>query len=144
MREVVDAIRHALRDDSVIEAIVGRDKDNEVKVYQGLAKSNVEAPYIVWNLIPGNQPTGAYGDDYAFQEILVQITSWGRNPHECWQLADITEEAVVKASYDVDPWTVAKVRRVNFPQELPDRDTNLTQVPVQYRFLLGREAPSVP
>lgn len=138
MKQIVDAIRHALRDDPIIEVAVGMDTDGEVKVYQALAKTNVEAPYIVLTYVPGVMPDGVYGDDYVIQNVMLQATAWGRNASEAWQITEVIQEAFEKADYAVEPWALMRAARASFPREMPDRDTNMVQVNTDYVFLFSR------
>ena len=138
MKQIVDAIRRALRDDPIIVATVGLDKDGETKVYQGLGKTNVEAPYIVLAVIPGVAPDGVYGDDYVVQNVMLQATAWGRNANEAWQVAEVIQDAFEHSDYSVEPWELMRVRRGSFPREMTDRDTNMIQVNTDYVFRFSR------
>lgn len=138
MKQIVDSIRRALRLDPKIMALVGLDTDQEVKVYQGIGKSNVSAPYIVLAIIPGIAPEGVYGDDYVLQDVMVRIAAWGRQSNEAWQLAEFIQEAFENADYSVEPWEMMRVHRTSFPREMADRDTNLVQVNTDYIFRLSR------
>lgn len=134
----MDSIRRALRDDAILGSLLGRDQDGEPKVYQGIAKTDVTAPYIVMTVVPGISPEGVYGDDYAIQNVMVQVTAWGRNPGEAWQLAEMIPDAFEEADYATEPWEVARVTRASFPRELTDRDTSLIQVSADYGFMFTR------
>jgi hypothetical protein len=138
MIDLMGAIRRALRDDPLIKAVVGQDADTEVKVYSSVGKPDVQAPYIVFGLIPGPGPIGTYGRPDAWEPFTIQTTSWGRTPQEAWSVADILDDAIVSADYVFEPGYLARVARVSTPEELPDRDTNLRQVVVQYEFKVGR------
>ena len=138
MKQIIDSIRRALRTDAKIEALVGLDGDSEVKAYQGVAKSNVDAPYIVWSVGAGVDSPPVYGDSYVLQDVMIRTSSWGRNPSEAWQIAEFIQEAFELADYAVDPWEKMFVRRVSFPVELPDRDTNLVQVAADYILRFSR------
>lgn len=138
MKQIIDAIRRALRTDAKIEALVGLDSDAEVKAYQGHAKSNVEAPYIVWTVMSGIDSPPVYGDPHVIQDVVLRVASWGRQSSEAWQLAEFVQEAFEEADYATDPWEKMYVRRVSFPQELPDQDTNLVQVTADYGLRFSR------
>jgi hypothetical protein len=56
---------------------------------------------------------------------------------EAWSLADITDDAVKRGDYGFEPYTLMQVLRVAMPIELPDRDTGLAYVTVQYQFALS-------
>lgn len=140
MKLIVEGIRRVLRRDTLVFALVGVDDDGEVKIYQGIGKSNVAAPYIVMNVVPGDVPVSTYGEDYAIEILTAQLTAWGRNSKEAWQLADAIQEAVRLGSYDVGEYELMRAKRVTFPNELPDRDTLLVQVPSQYEFQFGKGA----
>ena len=140
MKEVVESIRRVLRRDALIFSLIGVDPDGEVRIYQGVAKSDATPPYIIMNVVPGDSPIGVYGDDYAIEVLTVQLTAWGRHSKEAWQLADAIQDAVSLGDYEADPWGFMKARRVTFPNELPDRDTALVQIPAQYEFKFGKEA----
>jgi hypothetical protein len=138
VKEIVESIRRVVRNDPLVFSLIGADADEEVKVYQGIAKSNVEAPFIVMNVVPGDIPVPAYGEDYAIEVLTIQFTAWGRNSKEAWQLAEAIQEAVADGQYDAGLWDFMKGRRVIFPQELPDRDTALVQVPASYEFAFSK------
>jgi hypothetical protein len=77
---------------------------------------------------------------YAIETFTLQLTAWGRDSKEAWQLADTIQDAVNIGQYDAGIWNFMKGKRITFPQELPDRDTGLVQVPVIYEFQFGKEA----
>jgi hypothetical protein len=138
MKQIIDSIRQALRADPKIQAMVGLDDDYEVKAYEGIAKSNVDAPYVAWSVIPGVDSPPVYGDSYVIQDVMLRASSWGRNSKEAWQLAEFVQEAFELADYATDPWHKMFIRRSAFPQELPDRDTNLVQVSTDYWLRFSR------
>lgn len=138
MKAIMDSIRRALRDDAILDSLLGRDQDGEPKVYQGIVKTDVDAPYIVMTVVTGIAPEGVYGDDYSIQNVLVQVTAWGRNPSEAWQLAEMIPDAFDNADYAAEPWELARASRVSFPRELTDRDTSLIQVNADYAFMFTR------
>jgi hypothetical protein len=138
MKEVIESIRRVLRKDSLVSLLVGVDADAEVKIYQGIAKLDSVAPYIVMNVVPGDRPLSVYGESHAVEILTVQITAWGRNSKEAWQLADAIQDAVEIGEYDAGLWDFMKGKRSAFPGELPDRDTALVQIPTQYEFQFGR------
>lgn len=140
MKDVIESIRRVLRNDSLIFSIVGEDVDGEIKVYQAIAKQDSDAPYIVMAPAPGAAPISAYGEMYAIETFTLQLTPWGRNSKEAWQLSDAIQDAVEVGQYDAGAWSFMKGKRITFPQELPDRDTGLVQVPVIYEFQFGKEA----
>jgi hypothetical protein len=140
MKDIIESIRRVLRKDPLIVGLVGIDSDGETKVYQAAAKQDSEAPYIVIAPAPGAAPISAYGEMYAIETFTLQLTAWGRNSKEAWQLADSIQDAVSIGEYDAGIWNFMKGKRITFPQELPDRDTALVQVPVIYEFQFGKEA----
>lgn len=137
MKSFVDSLRHLLRADPEIVARVGTDDDDEIKVYQGVGKTDVDAPYIVFGIIDGTSvPT--FGQDHTVQEVNFQVTAWGRTSSEAWNLAEVIDDALEVGDWDVVPYEPISLRRIQFPQELPDRDTQLRQVPIQYRFVMAK------
>lgn len=130
-------IRHALRADPILEAVVGRDQDGEVKVYSPDAKSNIEFPYITFSIFAPTEPIRVYGDDEAITPFRIALTSWARDSSEAWQLADVADDAVKRADYSFEPYSLMQVLRVAMPQELTD-PTGLTYLVVQYQYNLGR------
>ena len=140
MKDIIESIRRVLRKDPLILSLVGVDADGETKVYQAMAKQDSDAPYIVMAPAPGAAPISAYGETYAIETFTLQLTPWGRNSKEAWQLAEAIQDAIDAGSYDSGIWVFMKGKRITFPQELPDRDTALVQVPVIYEFQFGKEA----
>lgn len=139
MKEIIESIRRVLRRDALVSLLVGIDADGEIKIYQGIAKLNSEAPYVVLNVVPGDRPISVYGDGHAVEILTVQITAWGRNSKEAWQLAEAIQDAVeIDEEYDAGMWDFMKGKRSTFPGELPDRDTALVQIPASYEFQFGR------
>jgi Protein of unknown function (DUF3168) len=138
MKDIIESIRRMLRKDSLVFAMVGADADGEVKIYQAIAKMDSIAPYIVMNIVPGDTPISAYGEDYAIEVLTVQLTAWGRNSKEAWQLADAIQDAVKIGQYDAGLYDFMKGKRITFPGELPDRDTALVQVPASYEFQFSK------
>jgi Protein of unknown function (DUF3168) len=140
MKDIIESIRRVLRKDPLIYSLVGADADEEIKVYQAVAKQDSVAPYVVMAPAPGAAPISVYGEMYAVETFTLQLTAWGRNSKEAWQLADAIQDAVAISDYDAGMWVFMKGKRITFPQELPDRDTALVQVPVIYEFQFGKEA----
>jgi hypothetical protein len=140
MNDIVGSIRRVLRRDPLVSSLVGSDADNEIKVYQAIAKQDSVAPYVVMAPAPGAAPISVYGEMYAVETFTLQLTAWGRDSKEAWQLASAIEDAVSLGAYDAGVWLFMKGKRITFPQELPDRDTALVQVPVIYEFQFGKEA----
>lgn len=138
MINLVDPIRRALRSDAIIAAMIGKDENNEIKVYTTIAKTNAQAPYVVVQIVPASGPEGAYGNLNVWEPFQIQVTSWGRSPQEAWSLADVVDNAMILADYSFEPAELALVRRQSTPVELNDRDTNLRQVIVRYELKLGR------
>lgn len=140
MNDIIGSVRRVLRKDPLVSSLVGADADEEIKVYQAIAKQDVAAPYVVMIPAPGAAPISTYGEEYAIETFTVQLTAWGRNSKEAWQLSDAIQDAVSIGSYDAGTWYFMKGKRITFPQELADRDTALVQVPAIYEFQFGKEA----
>lgn len=136
MRVVAESIRRVLRADVGVVDLVGIDAAGEVKVYDEIAKTNTEPPFIVWAIAPGGDSPGTYGQPYSIQFINIQVTGWQKELKLAWQLCDAAEEALEKGDYDAGDWEFMQVRRLGFAQPLPDRDTNWFQValPLQLQF----------
>jgi hypothetical protein len=117
---------------------VGRDKDDEVKVYVTLAKANVTAPYLTFAIVPIGGPTAVYGDTEVLEDFEVAVASWGRDSLEAWNIADVADDALKRGDYSFEPYELIGINRTTTPHELPDRDTDLRQVVVRYRFMIGR------
>lgn len=138
MRNLVQPIRHALRADPILEAMVGQDAQGEVKVYTPIGKSNIVAPYIAFVMVPVAGPVSVYGDDEVMEPFQVAFTSWGRDSNEAWAVADVMDDAIKRGDYDYAPYELIQVLRISTPDEMPDRDTDMRQVMVRYQFVLGR------
>jgi len=138
MKQIIDSIRRALRSDPKIESLCGLDEDGETKAYQAMAKTNVSAPYVIWSILSGIDSPPVYGDGYVIQDLMVATSAWGRNSTEAWQLAEFIQEAFEEADYAAEPWGMMFNRRISFPRELPDRDTNLVQVTADYWLRFSR------
>jgi hypothetical protein len=138
MIDLVSPLRRAIRHDPIVDSVVGRDQDGEVKVYATLAKQDVTAPYATLAIVPTEGPTGVYGDDYVWENFDVQVSSWGNDQRTAWQVADVMDDAMLRADYELEPYTLAKIMRSSTAQELTDRDTNMRQVIVLYTIKLGR------
>lgn len=139
MINFIKPIRHALRGDPIVQAVVGNDDDGETKVYASVAKKDVKAPYIVIQIPQiGGGPIPVYGDGEVLEGFRVVLTSWGRTADEAWQVADVADDALKRGDYSYEPYELIQLMRVSSPQELPDRDTPLRQVIVQYQLALGR------
>lgn len=131
-------IRHALRADPILEAVVGRDANDEVKVYTPLAKTNVTAPYVTFSMVPVAGPVSVYGDDEVLEPFQIAVTGWGRDSMEAWSIADVVDDAIKAGDYSYEPYELIQILRISTPEEMPDRDTDLRQVMVRYQFVLGR------
>lgn len=129
---------HVLRQDPIVQAMVGVDGLGNVKVFEAVAPTNTKPPYVVLNQIPTLADDGVYGDDYVMMTTEFLVTSWARSPAEARSLADACHDGLLKGHWLVDPWTLMKVRRLSVPVLGPDRDTDLLQVQVRYRAMFGR------
>jgi hypothetical protein len=138
MRNYPREIRHALRADPILAAVLGEDKDGEVKVYTPLVKTGVEAPYLTFQIVPTFAPISAYGDHEVIEAFQISVTSWSSTNMEAWSLADITDDALKRADYDFDPYRLMHVLRTSTPFDLVDRESKLFYLAVQYQFALGR------
>lgn len=131
-------IRHALRADPILSAVVGTDDDNEVKIYNVKGKENIAAPFITLQILVLQDPLRVYGDDETVQSFRVAVGSWGRDSIEAWQVADVADDAIKQADYSFEPYTLMQVLRIQMPVELQDRDTGEYYLTTQYQFNLGR------
>jgi len=131
-------IRHGLRTDTILQAVVGEDDDGEIKVYSPLAKSNAVAPYVTLQMNITVGPIDAYGQEEAVEAFRLTVSSWGRDTNEGWQVADVADDAIKRADYSFEPAHLIFVRRATTPHDLIDRDTGLAYVVVQYDFAIGR------
>lgn len=141
MNEVRRAVEYIYEMDPLIEAYVGRDSDGEVKFYNLVAKSNVEPPFAVWQIIDGPISEGHFGDLHAIEPVDVQVTCWGRNANEAWALfGTAINPAFEDAQVDVEltPYKLMHVRRVGGPNENMEPETRWVSVPSVYRFAIGR------
>lgn len=132
MKEIFDTIRNELRSDVGIHDLVGLDVDNEVKVYESKAKSNISAPYIVYQVLPGGAVDRAYGDEEAMHQVNLLITAWTSELKLSWQLIDTVMQAMKSCNFEAPPWSVMYCLRVGPPQPGEDRDTAMYQVAVPY------------
>jgi len=132
------AIRGALVDDPMVLAVVGLDRFGNMKVYEGKGLKDEDPPYIVWQMIPGEVPQGTYGDVDSIQEKNFQVTAWGRDNEEAWQLWYIIEQALKDTEFVTDPWNVIFLRKMGDEASLPDQGTNWFQVPGTWRASLVR------
>ena len=136
---LMNPIRQVMREDPILQTVVGYDQDGEVKVYTSVGKSDAEAPWVVLTMLSSTGPTGTYGDDYVWEPFQMQVSSWGSSERHAWQVADVVDDAILKApSWSFEPYYLAKVMRSSTPMPLPDRDTNLVQILVLYTFMIGR------
>ncbi len=138
MMDLTSPIRRGLRGDIVLLEVLGKDADNEVKVYDDPAKSDVSPPYATFAVMSTNQQVGVYGDDYVIEPFPLLLKAWGRDPREAWSIAEFLEDALFKADFAYDPYEVIRIRRVSTPEQLPDRDTDMTQVVMTYDVILAR------
>jgi hypothetical protein len=66
------------------------------------------------------------------------LRSWAKTSKEAWQLASFANDALILASFEMEPYQAVSIRRSSTPGELPDRDTNLKQVVVIYDLILAK------
>jgi len=138
MNNMPREIRHALRADPILQAMLGYDNDGEVKVYTPLAKPNVEAPYVTFSIIPNQGPVAVYGDSEVLEPFPVAISAWGRDGIEAWSIADAVDDAAKRADYSFEPYDLMYVLRTSTPREFQDRDTGLFYLVTSYSYALGR------
>lgn len=140
MNEVRIAIESLLSGDPIVQALVGLDQWGFVKVYESMALQNTEAPYVTWQIIPGLPPTGDFGDAESMMDIDFQVTGWGENQDEAWQLYGATVDAL-KADWTAQvlpPWEMIRLARVATPGVLPDETTRWWQVPTTWRVSVSK------
>jgi len=139
MKLIAEGPKNVLREDGLVVNIVGSDGDGETKVYPSIAKTDVNAPFVVINHIPMiENEGGVYGDDHVIVTLEFQVSSWGRTEQEAWILADACDEALMLGQWTVDPYQLMKIRREGMPTPLPDRDTDLRQVQARYMARFSR------
>lgn len=138
MKLISEACRRILRDDPIVITVIGKDVDDEVKVYDTVAKTNVKAPFITVTLVPGATAVEVYGDDEVGHSLVYQVSSWGRNRVEAWEVAEAADQALKLGDWTVDPYTMQRLHRQGQPSVLGDRDTNWLQVIAIYDVFLAR------
>lgn len=140
MRQIRQAVEYILKHDPIILALVGFDEDQEVKVYETIAKKDTTPPFVVWGLIPTGSTEGHYGDDRAMESKDVQVTAWGYTLDDVWQLFTYIEEALEIGEWDIElaPYNKLRVVRTGDQQPLPDQDTGWFQIPATYRVGVAR------
>lgn len=143
MKQFPEVIRRVMRRNLGVKQFVGEDKDGEIKVYNGVVKSGVKPPYVFMNIIPNAiAPTSLYGEKYGIISFSVQVTSWAQTSKQVWELAGLVHEAIESNEYqyeDTVPYQLMIQKLTSWPQELPDRDTNLRQVVAVYDFAFSME-----
>lgn len=137
----------ALKEDPVLDIVLGHMADEVSgvqlsKVFELVAPARAEAPYVVWQIVPGSEPSGHYGDMNAIENQNVQITSWGRTNDEAWRIFEVVREAIEGSRQIMDveaiPYDVLKAQLTGDQFALPDQDTNYIQVPSTWRIVLSR------
>jgi hypothetical protein len=137
MIDHVTPMRRALRKYYPLVQVVGFDDHNEAKIYNDPAPE-ARAPYVTVHFLPNNRIINVFGDDQAVQPLTVVLKAWGRTERDAWALAEQVEEALYHTDYEYDPYEVIRIIRAETPEQLPDRDTNLTQVVMTYDMILAR------
>lgn len=143
MKVVLATFEEVLRLDPIVVAFVGRDSFGKTKIARSLAPkgSDWTAPYLTYQRVPGSAPRGTYADKRAIEATQVQLTNWGRNSDEAWDLFTVTQEALDQRDvWDValTPYRLFHIIRLGDEQELPDEDTDQVQVPVTYSVQIAR------
>jgi hypothetical protein len=141
VKVVVSAVRDILRSDPTIIALVGQDQNSITKVYRvGRVPPGTEAPYIVYQRISGVRPEGTYLDYRSIEIPEVQITAWGRNGDEAWDIFNAIQEALEIGDWNASltPYSLLRMIRTGDELELPDQDTGLVQVPSTYSVAVTR------
>lgn len=140
MRVVKNALQDVLRRDPILQAILGLDADNDLKIYEAVAKQNTAPPFLLWQLVPSGDIAGHYGDEYALVSKPFQLTAWGRTANEAWQLWDYAQEAVETGDWDFELTPYKRMRLVSQAdqQELPDVETSWVQVPGTFLLVVSR------
>lgn len=139
LKPLLDAHVQVLRDDVNVRAFVDFDDENEIKVYDYMAKTNSRPPFVVVTMIPTlSDQTGVYGDDDVMKITYFQVTCWGVGRNDSLRLMDICNEALLIGDWGVAPWELMKVRMEGMPQPIADRDTDWIGVQSRYRAMFGR------
>lgn len=140
MKAIRDAVQYVLKHDPILVGLLGFDEDQEVKVYETIAKTGVEPPFVVWGFIQTGSTEGHYGDDRAIESKDVQVTAWGYTIDEAWQLFSFIEEALERGDMSVEllPYTKLRIVRTGDQQPLPDQETSWFQIPATYRVGVAR------
>lgn len=140
MNEVRVALDYILTNDVIVQALVGRDEQGFIKVYETLAPQNEEAPFVVWQIIPGLPPTGDFADAESMVDVDVQITPWGQDQNSIWQLHAAIADALRGSDWSqlLIPWEMIRLSRVGTPGPLPDETTRWWQLPNTWRVSVSR------
>jgi len=138
-KTIQQAVVQILRDDPVIDALVGRN-DWTVKVWdRDKIPKDAPAPYVTVQRIPGSPPEGTYNDPISIKFPQVQISVWHDDADEAWQIADEIPDILLRGDYvDVEPDLVSAVTHLGDEVGLTDQDTGLVQVPRTFRFFISR------
>jgi hypothetical protein len=140
VKNVVKELRRALRLETLVQTQVGVDQNGEYKVYEGLAPSDTDAPYISIFQQPGGDLIATYGQHEGMLRIALQFTCWGHNSTQAWEVWDALFESMdhVEPQLNFEPWTLVHLLPSTVPQEIPDADTDWRQVVTRYQLAYAK------
>jgi hypothetical protein len=133
------ALDDALKDDPIVDALLGRDQNGWRKVFEVRATKDDKAPFVMWRVIPGDKPEGHFKDLKSMEIVMFQLSNWGRNLSEAWEVFSATEEALDRLDIDVEiqPYKLIQVIRLD-ASPIPDDTTSWYQISATYRAVLSR------
>lgn len=137
MKAIKDALDYILRRDEMLTTILGRDEYGFDKVYEaGFRPDTVQPPFVIYQILPGAEPSGTYSDNESIDGADFQVTAWGRNSQEVWQVESLMRDAIRSGDWNtlIIPLHRMRLKRMESPGEMPDRDTKWRQVPVRWRL----------
>jgi hypothetical protein len=141
MKVINEAVDYLIEHDVILQSYVGRDENNDHKVYPMVAPQGTEPPWVVWQIIPGGSSEGHYGDLSAFEYPDVQFRAWGRNRNEAWDLFTAFDNTLINdpdIDIELTPYKQINIRRLSAPGEDYEMETHLFSVQATYRFAVAR------
>jgi len=140
MKQIMDALRDILTHDPILISWTGRDIRGDPKMYPRPIPSDVQPPFLAYEMSPGQEPIGVYGDQHAILVPHFQVTVWDTTDTRAWQFWALVQETLEHGEWSVPllPYKKMLLKRLGNEYTLPEQETHWTYIPTTYRLPLSK------
>lgn len=136
LEALVTGFYNKLKGDVALQTKLGGGAD--VKIYHVKANQDSTLPYIVYGLLT-DMPEATFHDQAAIENATLYINIYSKiSPANITQIADLVFTALDNVSLTVTGYSSMLCMREYTGTILYDFDTNIYQLPLRYRVVIGK------